>query len=188
MSEFDPLFDHALATVLAHEGGFSNNPADPGGATNFGISLRWLKEIGMLDLDGDGRPDGDLDLDGHIDLDDIKMLTRENAAFFYRRHWWDRYDYGSLPLLISAKVFDLSVNMGASQAHKVLQRASRACGTPLVDDGALGPKTRTAITSIDGEKLRVAVRSEAAGFYRGLVSAKPPLGTFLNGWLNRAYS
>ena len=189
MSDYDPMFDRALAVVLSHEGGFVNNPSDPGGATNFGISLRWLKEIGMLDLDGDGHPEGDLNLDGHIDLADIKELTRDGAANFYRRHWWDKNDYGSLPLIVAVKLFDLAVNMGATQAHKVLQRSCRACGQLITDDGVLGPKSRAAVRGVDTQTMLVAaMRSEAAGFYRGLVSAKPSLGVFLNGWLNRAYS
>lgn len=186
MSKFDPIFDQALAVVLAHEGGFVNDPNDPGGATKFGISLRWLKEIG--DLDGDGRLDGDLNLDGHIDIDDIKLLTRDNAAAFYRAGWWDKYGYGSLPPAVASKVFDLAVNMGGPQAHKVLQRACRAAGKPIVDDGLLGPVTRAAIEERSPAALVIAMRSEAAGFYRVLVGQKPTLGVFLNGWLKRAYA
>lgn len=188
MPEIDPLFERALGVVLAHEGGFSNNPNDPGGATDFGISLRWLKENGKLDLDADGSPDGDLNLDGHIDIEDIKLLTRETAGGFYRRFWWDKYGYGQLHLTVGIKVFDLAVNMGSHQAHKILQRACRACGHPLLDDGILGPKTMAAVNQITPAALAIAMRSEAAGFYRLLAATKPNLTVFLNGWLNRAYA
>lgn len=184
----DPLFSAALAIVLRHEGGFVNDPDDPGGATKFGISLRWLKEAGELDLDGDGLPDGDIDLDGHIDLNDIVGLTQENGAWFYKAHWWDYHRYGDFPLQVSTKLLDLAVNMGARQAHRCAQRAARACGAPLADDGVLGPLSRAALIETDAKQLRVAMRSEAAGFYRGLAAARPASAKYLNGWLNRAYA
>src|SRR5690606_26510607 len=136
------------------------------GATKFGISLRWLKEVGELDVDGDGLADGDIDLDGHIGLGDIVGLTRENAAWFYKAHWWDRHRYGDFPLSLASKLLDLSVNMGAAQAHKCVQRAARACGRTLADDGILGPRSRAALVELDAMQLRIALRSEAAGFYR----------------------
>jgi lysozyme family protein len=184
----DPLFDHALRTVLRHEGGFVNDPNDPGGATNFGVSLRWLRDVGLLDLDGDGLPDGDLDLDGDIDIDDIRAMSRDDAAKLYRIHWWDRYGYGDFHLTIGTKVFDLAVNMGARQAHRVLQRACRACGHAIEDDGIIGPATRAAVAAIRPECLILSLRSEAAGFYRTLIAARPRFETYRRGWLNRAYS
>lgn len=184
----DSRFEYALDKVLRHEGGFVDDPVDPGGATNFGISLRFLKEAGELDLDGDGRADGDLDLDGDIDVDDIRAMSRDDAAFFYRSHWWDRNDYGAFPLTIGWKVFDLAVNMGSPQAHKVLQRACRACGRAITDDGILGPVSRRTVAEISAPELLVAIRAEAAGFYRSLIAAKPRLAKYESGWLNRAYA
>ena len=55
-------FSKAITVILKHEGGFSNHSSDPGGATNYGISLRWLKSEGLY---------GDLDDDGDVDIDDI---------------------------------------------------------------------------------------------------------------------
>jgi lysozyme family protein len=184
----DALYEHALAVVLAHEGGYVNDPVDPGGATNFGVSLRWLRKVGLLDLDGDGLPDGDLDLDGDIDVDDIRQMTREDAAKLYRLHWWDRYGYGDFHLTIATKVFDLSINMGARQAHKLLQRACRAAGHDLADDGVIGPITRAAVADVPAERLILPFRSEAAGFYRSLIAARPAFVKYRNGWLRRAYA
>jgi len=187
MPASDPLFESALRTVLAHEGGYTNDANDPGGPTNFGVSLRFALTVG--DADGDGRPDLDLDRDGDVDADDIRRMTREEAARVYRSQWWDRYGYGRLTLPIATKVFDLAVNAGSVQAHKILQRAVRAVGGPiLVDDGVLGPKTLAAVGDAPANYVLVAARSEAAGFYRGLVQVKPSLSKFLVGWLNRAYS
>lgn len=183
----DSLFQHALDVVLAHEGGFVNDPVDPGGATNWGISLRWLARAGELDLNGDGLADGDLDLDGDVDVDDIRAMTRDDAAFFYRAHWWDRHDYGALHLTVATKVFDLAVNMGSPQAHKLLQRACRACGKEIADDGIIGPVTRATVAGIPPEMLIPPLREAAAGFYRQLIALRPQLAKYERGWLKRAY-
>jgi lysozyme family protein len=176
-------FALAIKTVLQHEGKYVDNPADPGGATNYGISLRWLTSIG--DADNDGVLDGDIDLDGDVDADDIAKMTVEQAEGFYKLHWWDKYGYGKIQdQSVAVKVFDLAVNMGAKQAHKCLQRAIRSAKLlKLKDDGILGQQTLDAANSTNYTHLLCALRSEAAGFYRSLNRPQ-----FLEGWLNRAYS
>jgi len=189
LSPADDLFERALVFVLKHEGGLSNDPADPGGITNFGISLRFLRAEGLLDLDHDGLADGDVDGDGDVDADDIRTMPRERAAQLYRSRWWDRHGYARIiDPAIAIKTFDLAVNMGPGPAHRCLQRAVRACWFPVSDDGVLGPKSISAVNAADARSLIAALKSEAAGFYRGLVLARPPLGTFEKGWLNRAYA
>jgi len=166
-------FDIAILTVLKHEGGYT---VDHAGPTNYGVTLRSL--------------DIDIDLDGDIDGDDIRAMTREDAISFYRRRWWDRYRYYEIRhILLATKIFDLAVNMGARQAGKLAQRAIRAFGVRLVEDGILGPASFNAINNIhyrDG--LIIGVRCEAAGFYRSLVIQKPEYEKYLKGWLNRAYA
>jgi len=180
-------FAHAIESVMLHEGGYVDNPSDPGGATNYGISLRWLKSQG--DLDGDGWLEGDLDHDGDVDVDDIKMMDKEQAMGMYRTLWWEPYRYDLITSQpIANKVFDLTVNMGSKQSHKLLQRAIRACGLLIKDDGIIGNKTLESINVVDELSLIPAYRSEAAGFYRGLAIKNPKFNTFLKGWLNRAYS
>lgn len=176
-------FDTAIITVLRHEGLFVNDPQDPGGATNFGVSLRWLKSVG--DLDHDGFLDGDFDRDGDVDVDDIKKMTKEDAIKLYRTHWWDYYNYERITnQLITTKVFDLAVNMGAKPAHRCLQRAMRAVnGLCLLEDGIIGIKTLEAVNTVYPDILLSALKSEAAGFYRSLNKTK-----YIEGWLNRAYS
>lgn len=176
-------FDTAIVTVFKHEGLFVNDKQDPGGATNFGVSLRWLQSIG--DLDGDGFLDGDFDLDGDVDIDDIKNMTKEDAYKLYRLHWWEKYQYEKINnQIIATKVFDFSVNMGSKLSHKCVQRAIRAAsGTKLIDDGVLGVKSLEAINTANHNLLLVALRSEAAGFYRALNKPK-----YIEGWLNRAYA
>lgn len=171
-------FDAAIPFVLEHEGGYGDHPADPGGATNWGVSLRLIRDLGY-----------DTNHDGVIDAKDIAALTKAQAIAIYRAEWWDRYDYGALgSQLVAEKLLDLAVNMGPSQGHRILQRALRAAGgVTLIEDGVIGPKTLTAARAADPWALRVALRSEAAGFYRLLTLQKPSLAVFLNGWLRRAY-
>ncbi|MDX1901873.1 MAG: glycosyl hydrolase 108 family protein [Gammaproteobacteria bacterium] len=176
-------FDTAILTVLRHEGLYVNDPQDAGGATNYGVSLRWLKSIG--DLNSDGFLDGDLDHDGDVDLFDVKNMTRDDAIKLYRQYWWDNFPYEKIVnQLIGTKLFDLAVNMGSKPSHKCLQRAIRAAsGLHLLEDGILGTKSLEAINAANADTLLAAYRSEAAGFYRSLNKPK-----YIEGWLNRAYS
>jgi len=176
-------FETALQTVFKHEGAFVDHPQDPGGATHYGVSLRWLKSLG--DSNADGILDGDFTEDGNVDVADIKAMTKEQAQTLYQTQWWDKYGYEKIEdVTLATKVFDFAINMGAKQAHKCLQRALRAAAGAIVnDDGILGPLTLTAINQINPDLLLVALRSEAAGFYRSLNKHE-----FIKGWLNRAYA
>lgn len=179
-------FNKAVLTVLKHEGGFVNNANDPGGATNYGVSLRFLLGTGDLEV-------GDIDHDGDIDYDDIKKMTIEQAKEIYFKYFWTPNGYENInDIVIATKIFDMSVNMGAKQAHILLQRAIRAAGIYVVDDGALGPKSYAAMNSIisanGADAILAATRSEQAGFYRGLIIRKPTFEEFRAGWMNRAYS
>ena len=157
-------FEAAMARLLAHEGGYVNDPDDPGGETRYGISKRSYPDI------------------------DIRNLSKAKATAIYRRDWWNRYGYGGIKDgRVAGKIFDLAVNMGASPAHKILQRAMRAAGVHVIDDGILGDKTLMAMWGVPGEVLLAAIRSEAAGRYRMLVALKPGRHKYLKGWLARAY-
>lgn len=158
-------FRHAVEVVLRHEGGYVHDPADPGGETKYGISKRSYPEL------------------------DIAALTREQAIEIYRRDWWDRYRYDELhDLGVATKVFDLVVNMGPAQAHRILQRAIVFEGQRIQVDGIIGPITRAAANACDPERLVQLIRYKAAEYYYALVKARPEKRKFLLGWLNRAYS
>lgn len=179
----DKHWDAAIKFVLNHEGGLSNNPKDPGGITNFGISLRYLKGAG-IDIDGDGDSDAN----------DIKAMTKESAAKIYRECWWERYGYGQIDdEKLACKIFDMSVNMGSKQAHKLVQRAINCfIDPPLAVDGIFGRKSFNAIAllireGMEGQLLH-EIRDICAQFYVNLAADKPDLRVFLKGWLRRAAS
>lgn len=159
-------FDVAIEKVLHHEGGYVDDPADPGGETKFGISKRSYPDL------------------------DIANLTREEAIAIYRRDWWERYGYGRLREVgVAVKVFDLSVNVGPRQAHTMLQQALHAVGyRDVAIDGIIGPQTITAANAAPEAPLLAALRAEAAAYYRQLIEKNPRLARFERGWLNRAYS
>lgn len=178
-------FNKAIITTLEHEGGFVNDPVDPGGATNWGISIRYLQQRG--DMDGDGWLDGDLNRDGVIDIKDIKNMTVEQAVHLYRTGFWDNHNYDNINnYTIAARVFDMTVNMGAIQAGRIVQRALNNLGNRLTVDGRIGPMTFTAINTASPDRLIVEIRLEHINFYLNLINQRPELGRFRNGWLRRA--
>lgn len=158
-------FETAFRALMAHEGGYVNDPDDPGGETKYGITKRSYPDL------------------------DIRNLTKDEAEAIYRRDWWNRYQFGAYPDgHVAAKIFDLAVNMGALSAHIILQRALRAAGRPeIIDDGIIGAKTMTALRRAPGDVLLAAIRSEAAGRYRLLAELKLSRQKYLKGWLARAY-
>lgn len=166
-------FEKAIPVVLEHEGGYVNNPNDNGGATNYGISLRFLVTI-----------------DPTATIDDIKEMTKNKAIGLYKKHWWDKYNYGEIDSqLIANKVFDMAVNMGPQQAHILLQKAVNSAGpvNVLLCDGILGSETLRWTNRIDDSILIKKLSEQAALYYVKLVYNKSNLVEFLRGWLNRAY-
>lgn len=165
MANRSVLFESAIIKVLKDEGGYVNHPADPGGETNFGISKRSYPNV------------------------DIKNLTVEGAKDIYYRDFWLTGPYDKIACgPLAEKVFNTAINAGNSRAFKLLQQAVNKVGGNLVVDGAVGPKTITAINSLDGQAVLAAYRVAQADFYKGLVAADPSKGVFLKGWLNRAAS
>ena len=184
MAKPDP-FDIAVTSLLEEEGGFVDHPDDPGGPTNFGISLRFLASLPPND---DGSLAGDLDRDGDVDAADIAALPDNGARYLYREQFWDRYDYQRLPFMLATKMLSLAVVAGPRGAHRMLQRALRATGDRVAEDGIVGPKTLAAVKQAPAAQLLAAFRSEAAGHFRALNAKRPDAtAAFIDGWLNRAY-
>lgn len=173
-------FEWAFTVVMKHEGGFVNDAADPGGATNYGVSLRFLRKEG-IDIDGDGD----------INEDDIHALTPQIARDIYRDKFWNPCRCNAIRSeLIATKIFDMAVNMGRKQAYRIAQRAVNQLDydPKLTVDGLVGPATLNAINSLeltDYELLEV-MREEQAEFYTELIRRKPQLAKFRLGWLRRA--
>ncbi len=166
MTPSDKVFETVIDQTLAHEGGYSNNPSDAGGETKYGISKRSYPNV------------------------DIKNLTLEQAKAIYKKDFWDNQGYSQIEdIPLASKVFDLGVNMGTKNAVILLQRALKANGfKSLEDDGVYGSATNEALKNTDPKKVLIALRSEAAGYYRRLVASNSSQKVFLKGWLNRAYA
>mgnify|MGYP000869582927 CR=1 FL=1 len=158
-------FQYAVEVVLRHEGGYVNDPRDPGGETKYGISKRSYPHL------------------------DIANLTRADAIAIYYRDWWQRYGYDRLQdEAVATKVFDMAVNMGPSTAHRLLQEALVFLGYPVAVDGIIGPQTIGATNKADPKRLLQLLRWRAAEHYYRIAAQRTQSQAFLMGWLTRAYS
>lgn len=119
--------------IVAREGGYVNDPDDPGGPTNFGVTIHTLRRLGL-----------DLDRDGDIDVRDVKRLTRDRAIDIFVTYYFERPLISQLPTAVQPTVFDMYVNAGAN-AIKILQRLVSEMGHKVVVDGALGPHSIAAV-------------------------------------------
>jgi len=172
-------FDDAFNYLIKTEGGYVNDLDDAGGATKYGISLRFLQSINF-DVNGDGQ----------VNNDDIISLTLENAKeIYYQKFWLPIYDEITASRL-STYIFDMSVNLSPKISHTIFQRSTWAWQQKinyLEDDGIFG-KESLKVANANGLMLMPSLRAERAGYYRTLVQIKPKLSKFLKGWLNRTYS
>lgn len=153
-------FAVCLNFVLIREGGFVNHPADPGGATNKGITLRTLEEWR-------GKP---------CTVSDVAALTINEAGAIYRARYWNPIQGDKLPAGLDLAVFDAAVNSGPGQAAKWLQRA-----VGVTADGAIGPKTLAAVAAKDPVMVAQRVCELRLAFLQSL-STWPVFG---KGWARR---
>lgn len=115
--------------IVTREGGFVNDPNDPGGATNFGVTIHTMRRLG-LDLTGDGQ----------VNEADVRALSRAQAVDIFLDHYFHRPGLGALPEVLQPTVFDMQVNAGAN-AVRLLQRLLVDMGYDLDVDGVIGPQT-----------------------------------------------
>ncbi|WP_413870331.1 holin-associated N-acetylmuramidase [Albidovulum sp.] len=170
--------------IVAREGGFVNDPDDPGGATKYGVTLATLRRLG-LDLTGDGE----------VAEADLRRLSRDQAVEIYLEHYFRRPRIGDLPEALQAPVFDMYVNAGTN-AVKVLQRLLNEMGAELTDDGAIGPLTVAAAhraAGADPALLADAYGIARRNYYYALADARPASRKYARrrdggkgGWITRA--
>lgn len=159
-----------MPLLLSVEGGYVNDPDDPGGATNLGVTLATWREAGY-DIDGDGD----------IDSDDMRLLSVSDAvARVIKPMFWDRWKADEINCQAVANILvDWLYNCGSAG----IKTPQRMLGVD--QDGIVGPKTLAALNGADQEEFFAAVKSERIKYYSDLVARKPEMRKFFNGWVNR---
>ncbi|CAB4122622.1 Protein of unknown function DUF847 [uncultured Caudovirales phage] len=153
-------FPKALAAVLVHEGGFVNNPKDPGGMTNLGCTKAvWEEHC--------GHP---------VDEKAMRALTPNDVGPLYKRKYWDKVLGDELPAGVDYAVFDTAINSGPGRAAKILQ----AC-VGVEPDGGIGPKTLAAVRAADPKQLVQDYAKRRLSFLQDL----PTWDTFGKCWSRR---
>lgn len=158
--------ERALPWVLAHEGGWSDDPADPGGATNYGVTLAVAQRHGVPDKEA------------------LRTITMDQVAAIYKQDYW--VWTGVDDQRVATKLFDLGVNMGVRSAVRLLQDGLNTLGAFLDVDGRLGPQTLMSVNAVAPDKLLEVLCQEAAQHYRAIAERRPESKKFLTGWLKRA--
>lgn len=131
----DAGFDAAFDRLIGHEGGYVNDPKDPGGETNWGISKRSYPHL------------------------NIRALTRDDARAIYRRDFWDRIHAERLPFSVAFQLCDFAVNSGIETAVRYLQRA-----LGVADDGAWGPTSQAAADRTSETDMLMLLNAERLDF------------------------
>jgi len=153
-------FEECLALVLKHEGGFVNNPQDPGGMTNLGVTKVTYEGY----------------VNRHVDEAEMRSLTPDLVAPLYKKMYWDRIKGDDLPVGVDYCLFDLAVNSGVGKAGKLLQMA-----LDLPADGIIGPMTLRALEGRDAEEIVEQICQERLEFLQSLKT----WGVFGKGWGRR---
>jgi lysozyme family protein len=153
-------YDDALRRLLAHEGGYSNHPSDPGGPTKFGITLAVYRQA----------------VKPRATVADVKAMTVDEAKAIYRFRYWDAQRCDELPSGVDYAVFDYGVNSGIGRSVKALQRIAG-----VADDGALGPITLAAVRKAEPRTLVNAICDERLRFLQSVKT----WNVFGKGWGRR---
>lgn len=176
MTSINKLIDD----VIDREGGYSNHPADTGGATMYGITEAVARAQGYKGA--------------------MRALPRDEAVAIYKRLYWLRPGFSAVaertPTL-GSELFDTGINMGVGTAVRFLQRALNALNRGAADypdiavDGEIGPATLTALDKFlqrrgrSGEKVLVkAVEALQGERYLALAERRPANEAFVYGWLS----
>lgn len=162
MSSIDE-FGACLAFTLKYEGGFVNNPADPGGATNKGITLNTYRHF----------------LNPNGSISDLKAITDEEVRQIYAGGYWNVVRGDSLPRGVDLCVFDFAVNSGPSRSVKYLQAIVGCQGRDI--DGFIGVKTLDLVNNMDPTTIVALMKTKRMAFLMSLGTWV----TFGKGWKAR---
>ena len=175
--------DIAQAIIL-REGGYVNDPDDPGGATKRGVTIGTMRALG-LDLTGDGR----------VTPADVKRLTVDQAREIFVEHYFKRPRIAELPAALHATVFDMQVNAG-NNAVRILQRLLNKMGQSIAVDGVIGPRTIAAAQAAAQsapDLIADAYGIERRNYYYALADRRPASRKYARrrdggkgGWIRRA--
>ncbi|MBD3678374.1 MAG: peptidoglycan-binding protein [Rhodobacteraceae bacterium] len=170
--------------IIAREGGYSNDPDDPGGATKFGVTIGTLRRLG-LDLNGDRQ----------IDARDVRRVSRARAREIFIEQFFHWPRVSALPEVLQPSVFDMYVNAG-SNAVRILQRLLNRMDHGLVVDGVIGPQTVAAAKAAARaapDHLADAYGIARRNYYYALADARPASRKYVRrrdggkgGWILRA--
>lgn len=170
--------------IVDREGGYVDDPNDPGGATNFGVTIHTMRRLGL-----------DLDEDGDVDQADVRALPRERAVEIFIEHYYHAPRIGQLPEPLQPTVFDMQVNAG-SNAVRILQRLIRDMGLEIAVDGVIGPQTVAAATAAHdsaGQSMVDAYGIARRNFYYRIGDRRPASRRYATrrdggkgGWILRA--
>lgn len=152
-------FDQAFDVLLKHEGGYSDDKADAGGKTRYGITEAVARTAGYRG--------------------DMRELPLDLARTIYRREYWDAIRADDLPATLRYPAFDAAVNSGVGQSIKWLQRAAG-----VKDDGVIGPVTLAAVAQLDASALRMRMLAQRLR----LMASLPSWPAFSRGWVSRVCS
>jgi len=160
MMNFETVFDR----LIGHEGGWSDDPRDPGNWTGGRPNVGQLKGT-KFGIAANTYPDID-----------IKGLTLDAAKAIYRRDWWDKIHADEMPGAVAYQVWDFAVNAGMSRAVISLQRA-----VGVADDGKIGPRTLAAVAAMSVTDVLSRFNAERLEFYASLST----WATYGKGWARR---
>ena len=153
-------FSECLDIVLKSEGGFVNNPADPGGMTNLGVTKKTWE-----------------DYTGHeADEKVMRSLTPEKVAPLYEQRYWRPTYCEVLPRGLSLLIFSMGINAGPGRGVKLLQSCLGG-----VADGVIGPRTMELIKSLNVTDLIQKYSNARRDYYKSLKT----FNVFGKGWLAR---
>lgn len=157
-------FEKAIALTLVHEGGFVDNPADPGGATKYGVTQKDMPGVNIADI------------------------TPAQATEYYREHYWKPLYSEIVDQSVASKLFDMGVLFGIGEAVKLLQIVLQTAYPTLVIDEEFGPTTLGYVNDAEPQSLLSAYKTALVTYTLRIVTNKPALRVFTAGWGRRINS